>query len=74
MTRPSSCIRKSKEQRNKKLTVGPKLEGSHEVRYRNTLDPAVFGQIVGDDSARPEREVVARYELFDIVSRAEGLR
>ena len=74
MTRPSSSIRKSEEPRHKKLKVRSKVEGSHEVRYRNTLDPAVFGQIVGDDSARPEREVVARYELFDIVSRAEGLR
>ena len=74
MTRPSSCIRKREEQRNKKLTVGPKVEGSHEVRDRNALDSAVFGQLVGDGPARPDREAVACYKLFDNALRAEGLR
>ena len=74
MTKQSSGIRKSEEPRNKKLTFGPKVEDSREIRYRNTFDPTVLDQPVGDVLADLDGKAAARDELFDDVARAEGLR
>ena len=73
MTKRGNITRKSKEQRNEKLTFGPEVEGIHEVRYQDTFDLAVLGQPAGDGPASPNREAVARHKLFDDVSCAEGL-
>ena len=54
--------------------IGPKAEDGHEIRYRNTFDPAVLGQPAGDDPADPDRKAAACDELFDDVVCAEGLR
>ena len=64
--------RKANEER--KLTIGPKAEDGHKIRYWNTLYPAVFSQPAGDRPAGPDREAAARDKLLDEIPGAEGLR
>ena len=52
----------------------PKIKSSHEVRHRDTFNPAVLSQPAGDGPASPNGKAVACHKLLNDITHAKGLR